>query len=81
MVKVSQRSKAPNTVTGPRVGAIVTQNSVIVRVLADGEAPSLPRATVKANDATKTAIKGAADIVAARLRAALRKPLPVYVRV
>jgi hypothetical protein len=75
------RSKAPRRMTGPRVGVVVKNGAATVRVLEDGERESLPRATVKANNATRSALQSAAEIVTARLRANMRKPMPVIVAV
>jgi hypothetical protein len=80
MRKIGQRSLAPRETTGPRVGAFVTRDGVTVRVLDAGERPSLPGATVLASDGTREAIVAAAQMVAARVLAHARQPIPVTVQ-
>jgi hypothetical protein len=77
MHKPNKRSKAPRETTGPRVGAIVTRDGVTVRTLGAGERETLPRATVLADDGSADAIRRAAMVVAERVLAHARQPIPL----
>jgi len=82
MVKQNKnRSSAPKATTGPRIGVVLTHGVATVRVLSEGERSPLPRATVKAENETRLAIQAAAEVVAERLRANMRKAMPVVVAV
>lgn len=81
MHKINGRSKAPRETTGPRVGAIVTRDGVTVRTLAPGERPTLPGATIAADDETADAIRRAAQAVAARVQAHAKVAVPVKIMV
>jgi hypothetical protein len=72
----------PVTVTGPRVGAIVTRNGdVTVRVLGSDERPTLPGATVVAENDTLDALRRAAAVVTARILAHARQRITFIVGV
>lgn len=80
MLQVTQRSKAPRKVEGPRVGAIVTRDGVTVKVLTGREPGVLvKRATIVADDDTSEAIKRAAQAVAARIVEYAQAPVPVTI--
>jgi len=80
MVKVNKRSKAPRPTVGPRVGVTsISGGEVVVSVLGDEPSP-LPRSVVYADDDTPARIAAAVALVAERVRAALKQPVPVVVR-
>jgi hypothetical protein len=81
MRKIGQRSLAPRETTGPRVGAVVTRDGVTIRVLNTGERPTLPAATVLADDASAEAVRRAALVVADRIKAHARQPIPLTVTI
>ncbi len=79
-LRVSKRSAAPaKIVIGPRVGAVVENGAVVVRVLEQGEhAPG--RLQAPAVDNSAAAVKAALSMIAKRVRASLLKPLEVVIQ-
>lgn len=75
-VRATKRSAAPSkTTTGPRVGAVVENGKVVVRVLDEGEYVA-PRLQAPAEDTTVEALQKALAMIAKRVQGAT---LPVVV--
>lgn len=81
MRKVSKRFRGERAVEGPMIGAFLSADGLTVRVIANGERPTLPRATVKATDDSRAALIAAARIVASRIVAAATREVDIAVLV
>ena len=79
MIKVNRRSKAARRTEGPSLGAFLTRTGITVRVIEDGERPTLPGATVRATGDAREAVSLAAEMVAERIKAYARKPIVITI--
>ena len=79
MRKLNQRFKGNRPTEGPLLGAFATPSAVTIRVVAKGERPTLPRASVRAASDDVRDILAAATEVQARIMAALLRPIPVAI--